>query len=333
MVTLVTGGTGFVGSSVVRALQNKGHQVRVLVRSGCNDLNLKGLGIQVQEGDLTDSVSLEKAVAGCQYVFHVAADYRLWVPDPSQMYRINVQGTENLLRIAKKHHVEKIVYTSSVATLSLRNDGQPSCEKDIGALDEMIGHYKRSKFLAEQQVNKLVNEEEIPVVIVNPSTPIGPRDIKPTPTGKMVLDAARGKVPAFVDTGLNVVHVEDVAMGHVLALEKGEIGHRYVLGGENLSLKEIFSTIAQMTDQKPPKIQLPPTLLLPLAHMFQWVAKFNQKEPLVTVDGVKLARKKMYFSCNKAKQLLGYRPRPAQEALKDAIDWFLSHPKEIGLMP
>ena len=240
MTSLVTGATGFVGSAVVRALLDAGEVPRVLVRPESDRRNLAGLGVDLAEGDLRDAASLARACRGCQALFHVAADYRLWVPRPEEIYAANVDGTRALMQAAGAAGVARIVYTSSVATLGLTRDGSPADEATPAALADMIGHYKRSKFLAEEVVRGMVTEAGLPAVIVNPSTPIGPRDIKPTPTGRMIVEAARGRIPAFVDTGLNVVHVADVAAGHLLAFERGRIGERYILGGENLALAEIL---------------------------------------------------------------------------------------------
>ncbi|MBT8420183.1 MAG: NAD-dependent epimerase/dehydratase family protein, partial [Gammaproteobacteria bacterium] len=263
-------------------------------------------------------------VGGCDALFHVAADYRLWVRDSDVLYRANVEGTKNLLRAAADAGVSRIVYTSSVAALGLHRDGTPSDEDTPSSLDHMIGHYKRSKYLAEQAVHRMVEELKLPVVIVNPSTPIGPRDIKPTPTGRMVLDAALGRMPAYVDTGLNVVHVNDVAAGHLLAFERGKIGERYILGGENMTLREILAVIAESTGANPPSIRLPHNLVLPIAYISQmWARLTGGPEPRATVDGVRMSKKRMYFSSDKARRKLGYSPRPAREAIEDAVEWFL----------
>ncbi len=323
MTTLLTGASGFVGSAVLRRLIAAGHEVRALVRAGGDRRNLAGLPVEVVTGDLADPVSLRRALAGCRALFHVAADYRLWVPDPAPMYAANVEGTAALMRAALETGVERVVYTSSVATLGLNADRSPADEDTPARLEDMIGHYKRSKFLAERAVADLVREEGLPAVIVNPSTPVGPRDVKPTPTGRMILDAARGRTPAYVDTGLNIVHVDDVAEGHWLAFGKGRPGDRYVLGGENLSLKEIFTRIATLSGHAPPRVRLPHPILYPVAYAAEgWVRLCGRGRPLVTVDEVRMSRKWMFFSSNKARRELGYRPRPAQEALSDALDWF-----------
>ena len=322
MIALVTGATGFVGSAVARLLIAEGFQVRVLARKTSSLSNVEDLPVELVYGDLTDYQSLCLALRGCDCLFHVAADYRLWVPRPEEIYRNNVQGTVNIMEAAIKEGVKRVVYTSSVATLGLNNDGSPAHEETPVTLADMIGHYKRSKYLAEEEVRKLVRQKGLDAVIVNPSTPAGPRDIKPTPTGRMILEAAQGKMPAYVDTGLNMVHVEDVAIGHLLAFHKGETGKRYILGGENLTLKEIFTIISKITGGTPPRISLPHNLILPVAYAAEAWAKISGREPMVTVDGVKLARKKMFFSIEKAKRELGYQPRPAAKALEDAVNWF-----------
>ena len=323
MHALVTGGTGFVGSAVVRKLLEAGHQVRVLARPTSDCSNLNGLPVERVTGDLTDRGSLDRALNGCTTLFHVAADYRLWAPEPKQLYAANVTGTRNIMLAALESGVERIVYTSSVATLGRANHGLPADEKTPVTLNDMIGHYKRSKFLAEAEVTALAEKQDLPVVIVNPSTPIGPRDIKPTPSGRMIRDAAFGRIPAFVDTGLNIVHVDDVATGHQLALERGRLGERYILGGTNMSLRQILGEIANIAGRKPPRIRLPHNLLLPIAYVTEiWFRLAGAGEPLLTVDGVRMAKKRMYFSSEKATRELGYHPRAATEAIRDAVAWF-----------
>ncbi|MDA0656537.1 MAG: NAD-dependent epimerase/dehydratase family protein, partial [Proteobacteria bacterium] len=263
MTIFLTGATGFVGSAVLRRLLSAGHEVRVLARKNSDRRNIEGLPCVLVEGDLGDINSFKGALKGCAGLFHVAADYRIWAPDPSEMNRINIDGTRDLLLAAAENGVGRIIYTSSVATLGLNADRTPSNEDTPCSYDDMIGVYKRSKFRAEAEVHRLVQEESVPAVIVNPSAPIGPRDIKPTPTGRIVVDAASGKMPAYVDTGLNVVHVEDVAEGHLQAYENGEIGERYILGGENLTLLQILTLISQYDNRRPPSIKLPQNALLP----------------------------------------------------------------------
>ncbi len=323
MTILVTGATGFVGSAVARRLLADGAAVRVLARAGSDRRNIADLEVEVAEGDLTDGASLAGAVTGCEAVFHVAADYRLWALNPDEIYHANVDGTRTLMLAALEAGVPRIVYTSSVATLGLNRDGSPADEETAVTLADMIGPYKRSKFLAEEEVRRLVNERGLPAVIVNPSTPIGPRDIKPTPTGRMIRDAVAGRMPAYVDTGLNIVHVDDVAEGHLQAYRTGEVGQRYILGGENLSLSEILAEIAGLMGRKPPRIKLPHGLIMPIAHVAEsWARLTRGSEPMVTPDAVRMARKWMYFSTAKAEAALGYRPRPARDAIADAVAWF-----------
>ncbi|MBF8269684.1 MAG: NAD-dependent dehydratase [Gammaproteobacteria bacterium] len=322
MKTLITGASGFVGSAVLRKLIAAGHDVRALVRRNSDRRNLHGLVVEIVEGDLTDPASLQRAVAGCKALFHVAADYRLWIPDPTTMYKINVEGTTNLLRLAADAGAEKIIYTSSVAALGLTADGSPANEETPVIPDNIVGHYKRSKYTAEQTVLRLVTDEQLPVTIVNPSTPVGPRDIKPTPTGRLIVDTLNRRMPAYVDTGLNIVHVDDVASGHLLAYEKGEIGERYILGGENMTLKLIIEEICSIAHLSPPTIRLPHNLVLPIAWCMERWAAVSGQEPRATVDGVRMAKKKMYFSSEKARKKLGYSARPAHAGLVDAIEWF-----------
>jgi dihydroflavonol-4-reductase len=320
--TLITGATGFVGSAVARTFRARGHRLRLLVRPGSDRRNIAGLPAELAEGDLTDPASLARAVEGCRYLVHVAADYRLWVPDPEAMLRANVEGTRALLLAAQSHGVERIVYCSSVAALGLTGDGTPADEATAVHPDRIIGVYKRSKYLAEQAVLDLVRGQAMPVVIVNPSTPVGPRDIKPTPTGKMIFDAATGRMPAYVETGLNIVHVDDVAEGHALALERGEIGERYILGGEDFSLGELFSLVAQIAGRKPPRVKMPLAPLYPVALACEALARGFGIQPVVTRETLAMARKKMFFSSAKAREKLGYSPRPAVQAIEDAVSWF-----------
>lgn len=328
---LVTGASGFVGSAVVRELLAHGYGVRALVRAASDRRNLAGLPLEIATGDLADPASLQRALDDCQLLFHVAASYRLWTLDPQELYRTNVDGTTRLMEAAQQAGIERIVYTSSVATLGLNTDGSPADENTLVALSDMIGHYKRSKYLAEEAVRGMVRELGLPAVIVNPSAPVGPRDIRPTPTGRMILDAACGRMPAYVDTGLNVVHVDDVAAGHRLALERGGIGERYVLGGENLSLREILVEISRLTGRAPPRIRLPSAAILPIAYLAEsWARLRRTGEPLVSVDGVRLARKHMFFSSAKAERELGYSHRPARLALREAVEWLLSSAEDAA---
>jgi dihydroflavonol-4-reductase len=323
MKTFITGASGFVGSAVLRQLIKAGHTVVALVRSNSDRSNLQGLPVEVVTGDLIEPASFTPALAGCENLFHVAADYRLWVPKPDEMYETNVTGTRNLMLAAAKAGIKRIVYTSSVATLGLNSDGNPADETTPVSLDDMISHYKRSKFLAEAEVKRLAEEENLPVVIVNPSTPVGPRDIKPSPTGRVIVDAASGRIPAYVDTGLNLVHVDDVAVGHLLAFERGVTGKRYILGNQNLTLRELLTQVAVAAGQPAPKVRLPHNLVLSIAYLVEaWARLTGSSESLLTVDGAKLAKKHMFFSCDRAKRELGFHPRPVEEALLDAVDWF-----------
>jgi dihydroflavonol-4-reductase len=325
---LVTGASGFVGAAVMRALLAQGRAVRVLLRPSSDRRNLAGLPVEIRTGTLEDHASLAPALAGCGALFHVAADYRLWVRDPAAMYRANVEGTRALMQAALAAGVERVVYTSSVAVLGLVAEGSAD-ETTPSTLEDMIGPYKRSKFLAEVAVRALVRERGLPAVIVNPSTPIGPGDVKPTPTGRIIVEAASGRMPAYVDTGLNLVHVDDVAAGHLLAEAKGRIGERYILGGEDLSLAEILHRIAALTGRKPPKLALPILAIWPIALVAEAFGRLTRREPFVTLDGLRMARHKMFFSSAKAMRELGYAPRPAEQGLADAIAWF----RAAGMCP
>jgi dihydroflavonol-4-reductase len=320
-LSLVTGATGLVGSAVARALLQAGHRVRVLVRANSDRRNLADLDVDIAEGSLEDARSLARAAASCRFVYHVAADYRIWVPDPRPMFRTNVEGTRDLLTAAQNAGVERVVYTSSVATLGLVPGGSAD-ETTPSGVEDMIGPYKRSKFEAEEVARRLARERGVPVVIVNPSTPVGPGDIKPTPTGRLILEAARGQMPAFVDTGLNIVHVDDVAAGHLAAADKGRIGERYILGGQNMSLAEILGEVSQAVGRRPPRRRLPHAALLPIAFGAEFAARLTGREPFVTLDGVRMSRKKMYFNSEKARRELGYTSRPARQAIGDAVGWF-----------
>lgn len=319
---LVTGATGFVGAAVARRLLERGFDVRALVRPESPVKNLDGLDVETAVGDVRDKESVKNAARGCAVVFHVAADYRLWVPDPAEMYRSNVEGTVNVMEAALGADSERVVYTSSVATIRPSADGAPANEDTRTTVDDMVGHYKRSKFLAEEKVRAFVKREGLPVAIVCPSTPVGPRDVKPTPTGRVIVDAASGKMPAFVDTGLNLVHVDDVAEGHLLALERGEPGERYILGASDMTLCEILNLVASITGNPPPKVCLPHGVAAGVAVVSEAWARATGGEPRVTRDGVKMSRRKMYFSSDKARRLLGYAPGPAEKALEEAVEWF-----------
>ncbi len=325
MTALVTGATGFVGSAVARALLARGETVRVMARVGSDRRNLDGLKVEIVEGDLRDPAARRNAVQGASSLYHVAADYRLWTRDPAAMFATNVEATEGLLREAADAGASRMVYTSSVATLGLFSDGREADEVTPVSAADMIGPYKRSKFDAEERVRALA-ASGLPIVIVNPTAPVGPRDVKPTPTGRTIVEAAAGRMPAFVDTGLNIVHVDDVARGHLLAHDKGMVGERYVLGAENLTLQQILARIAAQVNRKAPTIQIPNAAIMPIAYAAEFFARvFNTGEPFVTVDGLKLARKRMFFSSAKAMRDLGYTARPVEEGISDALAWFRAH--------
>ncbi len=322
MKSLVTGATGFLGSAVMHCLLNVGHDVRLLVRRNSDRRNIANLPVEVVEGDLLDHHSLENAVNGCDYLFHVAADYRLWIPDPQTMYDINVHGTKALIIAAANAGLKRIIYTSSVATLGLIPDGTPANEETPSRLENIQGHYKRSKYIAEQAVMELMDQHRLPLVIVNPSAPIGPRDIRPTPTGRIVLDTLNNKMPAYVNTGLNVAHANDIAYGHWLACQHGKIGERYILGGDNMTLLEILNTLDDIIGQRKKRINLPINLMLPIAWILEKIAAVTHREPRVTLDSLRMAQKLMYFSSDKAVRELGYQYRPARQAFEDAVKWY-----------
>jgi dihydroflavonol-4-reductase len=327
MKALVTGATGFVGAAVARSLLANQWQVRVLARKGSDRRNLGELAVDVLEGDLTDASSLLRAAQGCEALFHVAADYRLGARDPSQLYRANVDGTRNMLDAARRSGVQRIVYTSSVATIGIPRDGTPGDEQTANSLSNMIGHYKRSKYLAEEVVREAARDG-LSVLIVSPSTPVGPGDLKPTPTGQLVLDAAAGRMPAYVDTGLNIVHVDDVANGHLLAYQRGKAGERYILGGQDMSLREILAMIASLVGRRPPRVRLPYGVVLPIAYLAEGFARLTGRSGRITLEGVRMSRKRMFFSSAKAARELGYVWRPPLQAFEDAIRWF----RENGLL-
>jgi dihydroflavonol-4-reductase len=322
---LVTGASGFVGSAVARGLLARGYAVTALVRASSPRANLEGLGLEVAVGDMTDQSSVEAAAQGARWLFHVAADYRLWARDPEQIVRANREGTGAVMRAALKAGVEKVVYTSSVATLGIPPGQDPMAPADESApLTEQtaIGAYKRSKVAAERLVEMMIADQGLPAVIVNPSTPIGPRDIKPTPTGRIIVEAAMGRVPAFVDTGLNLAHVDDVAEGHLKALDKGRIGERYILGGQDVTLRQMLADIAALTGRKAPTLNLPRGPLYPLAAMFEAAAQVTGKEPMLTVDALNMSKRHMFFTSAKARAELGYTARPYRAAIADAVAWF-----------
>jgi len=322
MRSLITGANGFVGSAVTRCLLTAGHEVRCLIRPRSDRGNLEGLPVEISEGDLRDATSLKRAVTNCENLFHVAADYRLWVPDPKTMYDINVKGTQELMLAAAEAGISRIIYTSSVATLGLNLDGNPADEKTPSSLIDMTGHYKRSKFLAEQVVRHLTNKHKLPLVIVNPSTPIGPRDIRPTPTGQIVLDTLCGRMPAYMNTGLNIAHVDDIAQGHLLAYKHGKLGERYILGGENMDLIQILRAIDEICGKKIKRMNIPMALILPVAWIMEKIAIVTNTQPRASVDSIRMAEKKMFFSSEKAIRDLGYQYRPSIDAINDAVTWF-----------
>jgi dihydroflavonol-4-reductase len=320
---LVTGASGFLGSAIAAALRARGHAVRVLARASSPRTNLNPTDV-VCEGDLRDRASLAAALKGARYLFHAAADYRLWARDPEEIRRSNVEGTRLILEEALSAGVERVVYTSSVATLKL-TDGALSTEDNPLADGEGIGVYKRSKVAAERLVEAMIQRDGLQAVIVNPSTPIGPRDVRPTPTGRIIVEAASGRMPAFVDTGLNLAHVDDVAAGHIAALERGRIGERYILGGDNVLLGDMLADIARLVGRRPPTVKLPLTMLYPIAYGAEVLARLRGVEPFITSDGLRMARHHMFFDDSKARRELGYASRPYVEGLTDAIAWFRAH--------
>jgi dihydroflavonol-4-reductase len=319
---LVTGASGFVGSAVARTLLDAGHKVRVLVRATSSRVNLADRRLDIATGDLLDADSIARAMQGVQFVFHVAADYRLWARNPDVIIHTNIEGTRLVMEGAQRAGVERIVYTSSVATLKPLLDGTPSDETHPVDPKDAIGAYKYSKATAERLVEKLIAENGLPAVIVNPSTPIGPGDVRPTPTGRIIVEAAAGRMPAFVETGLNLVHVDDVAAGHVAALERGRIGERYILGGDDVRLGDMLAEIARQMGRKPPTVRLPRHLIFPIAYGAEAIAHFTGREPFVTTTGLRLAKDLMFFSSAKAQRELGYQARPYGEAVAEAIAWF-----------
>jgi dihydroflavonol-4-reductase len=320
--TLVTGATGFVGSAVARTLTQAGFSVRALVRSGSPRFHLDGLDMEFAEGDIRDAPSVRRAMSGIRYVFHVAADYRLWARDRREIFASNVDGTRNVMQEALRAGVERVVYTSSVATLGLRHDGGPADETIALSEQEGIGAYKRSKIAAERLVEAMVLSDKLPAVIVNPSTPIGPRDVRPTPTGRIIVEAATGRMPGFVDTGLNLVHVDDVADGHLAALKRGAIGERYILGGEDVLLADMLADIARLVGRRPPRLRVPHAIAVAVAYAAEATARFTGREPFATLDGIRMAEHRMFFTAAKAERDLGFRARPYREAIEDALDWF-----------
>ncbi len=319
---LVTGASGFVGSAVAKALLDAGFAVRGLMRQTSPRAHLDGTRIEFVEGDLRDAASVRRAMTGVRYVFHVAADYRLWARDPREIAEVNVEGTRAVMTEAMRTGVERVVYTSSVATLALNATGDPADETQPLAEDKAIGAYKRSKVMAERLVEAMVASDGLPAVIVNPSTPVGPRDVKPTPTGRIVVEAATGRMPGFVDTGLNLVHVDDVAAGHLAALRLGRIGQRYILGGDNVMLRDMLADISALAGRRPPRWQFPHRAVAPLAYAAVGIARLTGREPFLTRDGLRMAKHRMFFSSAKAERDLGFRARPYRDGLADAIKWF-----------
>ena len=319
-IALVTGASGFVGSAVARALRERGLHVRVLMRPTADRRNIAELDCEPVPGDMRDEASMTAAMKGARYFFHVAADYRLWAPDPREIERNNLLGAQATMNAALNCGVERVVYTSSVAALK---PGESAVDETSRHTPQsVIGVYKRSKLVAEREVERLIEAEKLPAVIVAPSTPIGPRDIKPTPTGRVIVEAATGRMPAFVDTGLNLVHVDDVAQGHLAALDRGRIGENYILGGTDVALETMLADIALLTGRRAPTIKLPRAPLFPLAWGAELVARVTGKEPFLTADALRMSRYRMFFSSDKARRELGYSARPYQEGLKDALTWF-----------
>lgn len=319
---LVTGASGFVGAAVARRLARSGCQIRALMRPSSPRTNVEGLGVQIHEGDMRDPLAVASAMKGVRWLIHAAADYRLWALDPGEIVDCNIRGTQIVLEAALAAGVEKLVYTSSVATLTPCHGGFPSCEQDRLAKSDAIGAYKRSKVLAEELVDRMIAERGLPAVLVHPSTPIGPGDIKPTPTGRIIVEAARGRIPAFVETGLNLVHVDDVADGHLRALERGRIGERYILGGQNVAFGTMLADIARLTGRRAPRLRLPHGAILPIAYAAEMAARVTGREPFVSLDSLRMSKHLMFYSSCKAERELGYRARPYLRALEDALDWF-----------
>jgi dihydroflavonol-4-reductase len=322
-LVLVTGASGFVGSAIAAALRASNHRLRVLVRPSSPRTNLDP-GDIVFEGDLRRRSSLTAALKGVRFLFHAAADYRLWARDPGEIMRNNIEGTRLIMEEALSAGVERIVYTSSVATLKV-GAGAPATESSPLSEESAIGAYKRSKVATERLVETMVARDGLPAVIVNPSTPLGPRDVKPTPTGRIILEAASGRMPGFVDTGLNLVHVDDVAAGHLAALRRGRVGERYILGGENVIFADMLAEIARMVGRRRPMLRIPRAIIFPVAYGAEMLARFGGREPFVTVDGLRMAKHRMFFDDGKARRELGYTSRPYREGLSDAIAWFRAH--------
>lgn len=321
MKTFITGATGFIGASIVRQLLKEGREVRALVRPTSDTSNLAGLEVEFWQGDLRDRESLMKGLKGCDVLYHAAADYRLWTRTPEEMYRINVEGTAAVLEAALHNGLSRVVYTSSVGTLGNPGDGRPGSEDTPVTLQDMVGHYKKSKFLAEREAEKFV-ARGLPLVIVNPSTPVGPLDIKPTPTGRIIVDFLNRKMPAYLDTGLNIIAVEDCAAGHLLAEKRGVVGRKYILGNSNLTLRAIFGVLQELTGLSAPRFRLPYTPILLAAHVNEALSRLTGKEPLIPLAGVQMAAKFMYFDSSRAVEELGLPQTPVEDALGRAVAWF-----------
>lgn len=324
MKALVTGATGFVGAAVVRALLSTGVEVRVIARPGSDTSNLRSMNVDKVLGDLRDKESLRQALTGCRHLYHVAAHYALWAQDPSIFYDINVIGTRNLLEAAREAGIERTVYCSTIGAIGLPPGGGLGTEETPVSLDQMAGHYKRSKYLAEQEVHKFA-KDGLPVVIVNPSAPVGEGDVKPTPTGQVIVDFMKGRIPAYIETGMNIIDVDDVATGHLLAMEKGRQGERYILGSQNLLLREVFEILGKLTGLKAPAVKLPRGVVLPLAYLNHWIANLTGRPPRIPLEGVKMAKHKMHYDCSKAVRELGLPQNPPEIALEKAVRWFRDH--------
>jgi len=325
MKVLVTGATGFVGTAVARAVAATGAELRVLVRRDSDLRNLEGLKVEQAYGDLRDRDCLRRALSGCAQLYHVAAHYALWARDPSVFYEVNVTGTRTLLETAGELGVERIVYTSTIGAIGLPASGGPGTEDTPVSLAQMAGDYKRSKYLAEEEVHKLARAG-LPVIIVNPSAPVGERDVKPTPTGQIIVDFMKGRMWAYIETGMNLVDVEDVAVGHLRAMERGRVGERYILGNRNLSLREIFEMLSRLTGVRAPRIKLPWQAVLPLAYANRWIAEhLTHRPPRIPLEGVRMAKYRMYYDCSKARRELGLPQTPVETALEKAVRWFRDH--------
>ncbi|MBA2485265.1 MAG: SDR family NAD(P)-dependent oxidoreductase [Nitrospira sp.] len=324
MKALVTGATGFIGGAVARALVKAGVDVRVVSRKNADLQNLTGLPVEQVDGDLRDRDSLRRALTGCGQLYHVAAHYALWAKDPSIFYDINVTGTKMLLEAAREAGVERMVYCSTIGAIGLPQGGGLGTEKIPVSMNQMAGHYKRSKYLAEQEVLRLAREG-LPVIIVNPSAPVGEADVKPTPTGQIIVDFMQGRMPAYIETGMNLIDVDDVAAGHLLAMQKGRPGERYILGNQNLLLNDIFQILSRLTGINAPRVKLPRLAILPLAYINQWVSNLSGLPPRIPLEGVRMAKYNMHYDCRKAITELGLPQTPVEVALEKAVRWFRNH--------